>query len=443
MLGIGGDQEAAITQYRDAARAYRRHERHRDAARADAEVGQHVMRLGRFEEARGLLENALTVLGGQHDTDTVRATASLAELHTFAGNAEEAHRLWTAALALAQASDLPDREVARLFIGRGISHGLVNQRAESSAYLHEAIRLAEVAHDPATVGGALLNLTDALVVNDPAAAAEAGRAAVTHCRRVGDHYRLQAAAGNLLQALLYLGAWGEARQIYSTGVTHDDLGGDIVFDCPALLLHVLSGDETEVSRTLNRIERFDDSEDPQARAGLALSIAVSAAHRDRAREAFAQSMRAISIAEPYGLSHDTSRWAWPIAADAALALGDHVEVMHLLDTLDRHPPGHIPPVLRAERLRIRARLLATSNDPDTGSAFDAAVRAFRDFGSPHHLAVALLDHAEYLARTGDPTTARQQVDEAGEIAGRLSAQPLVDRVTNWRAQKAVIAQQYQ
>ncbi|HZG98125.1 MAG TPA: hypothetical protein VEY14_07670, partial [Nocardioidaceae bacterium] len=119
---------------------------------------------------------------------------------------------------------------------------------------------------------------------------------------------------------------------------------------------------------------------------------------------------------------------WPIAAESALTLQDLSEVALLLDWLDEHPPGHIPPVLRAEQQRIRARLLAVTADPRTSSAFTVAVGALRDLGSPYHLAVGLLDQAEFLM-AGDHSVADSPiVGEARAIAARLGARPLLDRV---------------
>ncbi|MBA2531545.1 MAG: hypothetical protein H0V23_05490 [Nocardioidaceae bacterium] len=137
--------------------------------------------------------------------------------------------------------------------------------------------------------------------------------------------------------------------------------------------------------------------------------------------------RSLSYTDALGLASESTRWVWSIAADAALALGDYAEVERLLGWLDEYPIGHIPPVLRAERFRIRARLLAAQADPEAGAAFDAATKAFRELGSPYHLAVGLLDHAEHLAATGNTGTAQQFAAEADAIAQRLGAKPLTAR----------------
>jgi hypothetical protein len=130
------------------------------------------------------------------------------------------------------------------------------------------------------------------------------------------------------------------------------------------------------------------------------------------------------------------RWGWPLAADAALKLGDHAEVRRLLDWLDAHPRGHIPPVARAERARIAAALLAAQHDGAAEQAYRDAVSALRALGSPYHLAVGLLDFADHLAGAGEPEQARLLATEATTIAERLGAQPLLRRANVYFRQAA-------
>jgi hypothetical protein len=70
-------------------------------------------------------------------------------------------------------------------------------------------------------------------------------------------------------------------------------------------------------------------------------------------------------------------------------------------------------------------VLASIRDPDAGSAFTTAINALRELGSPYHLAKGLLDYAQYLTATGDTQAAEQLAAEAGTIAERLRAKPLI------------------
>ena len=428
--GTSGDFTTAMTYARDAGDKYRRHSRSRDAARADTGVGRYLRTTGRFEEARAVLKQSLDVLEPDPDGDTVQALLQLALVHNFAGGQDEADRLSTLVLVHAQALGLPAGTLARLLGGRGVVLTMANRRVEAMAYFNEALRLAEIAQDSVNVGQVLLNLADALVIDDPAAAVATGRAAVSHCRRVGDRYLLDAAAGNLIEALLLVGEWEEASRVYAAGVHEDLLDGYVLFNSSGLLLSVLSGDHAEVDHIIHNLEQCADSQDLQELAQIALAQGAVAASTGRLAQALAHGKRALDHMDDASAS--AVRWGWPIAAEAALALGDHSEVKRLLDWLDSHPPGHIPPVLRAERQRIRARLLGVANDPRASAEFAAAVGALRDLGSPYHLAVGLLDQAEFLSVVEEAVADDPMVSEAHSIAVRLGARPLLERVERLR-----------
>jgi hypothetical protein len=113
--------------------------------------------------------------------------------------------------------------------------------------------------------------------------------------------------------------------------------------------------------------------------------------------------------------------------EACLAMGDLAGSAKWLDWLDQFPVGHLADIEILERDRLRARLLAANGEPDAGIAFDGAVTGFRAWFSPYHLAVALLDRAEYQVGAGDLERAVEAAAEAGEIGRRLSCQPVVSR----------------
>ena len=121
------------------------------------------------------------------------------------------------------------------------------------------------------------------------------------------------------------------------------------------------------------------------------------------------------------------RWAWPLAARAAHDLSDTTTTADLLALLDRHQPGELAPMQRAERDLARARLAAADSGPAGGAAFAAAIAGLRQHSTPYHLAHGLLDQAACLLRTGEDEAAQAAVGEAGNIAQRLGCWPLLDR----------------
>ena len=139
----------------------------------------------------------------------------------------------------------------------------------------------------------------------------------------------------------------------------------------------------------------------------------SALHRARA---------ALAYADAVGFVHEATRWAWPLAVRAAWELDDTATIHELLAVLDALQPGQLPPMLRAERDLVRARL-ASGN----GDQFTAAIASLRELSTPYHLAHGLLDYAEKLTGLGQAEAAAAAADEAAAIAVQLRCQPLLDR----------------
>jgi tetratricopeptide (TPR) repeat protein len=425
--GTTGDFPTAMKHCLKAAEAYRRNGRIRDAARAEIYIATSLRRQGRLEEAREQITGALNVLLADPDADTVSALAEKASVEAFAGNAEEADIGSVAALSEAQALDLPDDVFAELFIIRGIAQNVANRPTEAAASLREGARRADATGDSTVAARAWLNLGDVLITVDAPAAVEAAEAAMAHCRRIGHRYAMGFATGNLLQALLMTGRWDDARRAHSTALDRDELADDPVVAYSAGLLYALSADDAKFADSMTIALSPTDSEEPQIRASMATTQAVAAASAGNHRQALDAARQALEFSAAIGLRHDAVRWAWSIAADAALALGEGREVTELVSALDSHRPGHVPPVLRAERLRVQARSLADENHPAASQTFDVATQAFRDLGSPYHLAVGLLDHADHVHATGDSTTAEQLAEQADDLAQRLGAKPIIQR----------------
>ena len=83
-----------------------------------------------------------------------------------------------------------------------------------------------------------------------------------------------------------------------------------------------------------------------------------------------------------GISHEALRWAWPVAARAAHDLRDTAASGELLTLLDDCQPGHLAPMLRAERDLARARLAADDGDPAAAASFGAAIGSLRELSTP-------------------------------------------------------------
>jgi tetratricopeptide (TPR) repeat protein len=418
---------ATATEHADRARSdYAQAGQARAGARAQATAGQALRKWGRHASAREQLTAALEVLRADPDTDTVRALEELGVLETFAGS-PDADGLTTEALILGQALGASADQLGGLFLSRAIYLTTAQRRPEAVAYFREAAQLATESGDNISLGRVLVNLSDALAATEPAAAAEAARTAAEHLRRLGGREHLAPAIINLAEAHLQLGDWDIADEEFTRAVDSDGLEDIDYIACFRGWLAAMRGDADTAENALAGLRDLRASEDPQDTALMGIVAAFTAAARGQTEDVVRHARSVLAHVGALGISHDTLRWAWPLAARAAHELEDTVTTRDLLSLLDSHSPGHVAPMLRAERDLARARLADHQGDPAAGAALAAAVGSLRALSTPYHLAHGLLDHAQHLMRGGDNAAAAAAIREARDLANQLRCGPLLDR----------------
>jgi class 3 adenylate cyclase/tetratricopeptide (TPR) repeat protein len=416
-----GDFTAAIDHAARARADYLRLGEDRAAARAQAVAGRALRGLGRHTDAREQLSSAVEVLRADPDPDAVEAMKELAALEVFSGS-PDADRLTSEALNLGQALGVGPAQLGELFIQRALYHGTAERRPQAVSYLRESARLAAQAGDNFNVGRALVNLADMLSPSDPAGAADAARTAAGHLRRAGA--RVAVAITNLAEALLQLGDW-DAAEVELTQAAGSDMLPDIEqIRWKRACLAALRGDAGTAETLLTGLPEAAASEDPQQRSAISILEALIAAARRRPADALHHARASLANTAALGISSENPRWAWPVAARCSYELGDTAVTRDLLALLDSFQPGHLAPMLRAERDLTCARMAVGE---DAAVSFTAAIISLRAQSTPYHLAHGLLDQAEYLLRAGDAEAAAAAITEARDIAGRLRCQPLLDR----------------
>jgi class 3 adenylate cyclase/predicted ATPase len=408
----------------------------RAAARAQAIAGRALRAWGRHAEARDQLTAAVEVLRADPDTDTIRALTELAALEVFAGS-PDADRLTAEALILGQALDIGGGQLCDLLQIRGIYLATVERRPEAVAYLRESVRLTDRAGDNFTRGRALFNLADVLASSDPAEAADAARRAVGHLRQAGARVFLAYAITNLAGFLRDLGDWDAAETELTRAAEADALADIEHLTVARGLLAALHGDVGTAETMLAGLQDLRASEDPQDQALVSLAEAFTAAARGQQEDALRHSLAVLGHTDGLGISDGAMRWAWPLAARAAHAMGDTAAISELLALLDAYQPGQLAPMLRAERDLVRAHVAASDGNQIAEAAFSAAVTSLRERSTLYHLAHGLLDHAEYLARVGNADAAAA-VEEALDIGHRLRCQPLLDRAAHITVAKSPV-----
>jgi tetratricopeptide (TPR) repeat protein len=339
----------------------------------------------------------------------------------------DAGRLSAEVLSLGQALGVDTRQLAGLFQTRGLYLAMDGQYSEAAVYYRESARLATQAGDSLALGHALLNLSFVQVAADPADAAEAARTAAGHLRRTGARKALAIAIANLAQPLLMLGDWDAAEAELTQAADSDGLTDHELLACYRAWLAALRGDAATAQTILAALPDLRASEDPQDKSLVLLMGAFTGAARRQPQEVLCHARGTLTHVDTLGISHEYFRWAWALAARTACDLGDTDTTGELLAMLDGCQPDRLPPMLRAERDLVRARLAAYHGDPATAGMFTAAISSVRQHGSPYHLAHGLLDHAEYLLARQDSDAAAAAISEAREITERLRCQPLLDR----------------
>lgn len=400
----------------------------RGAARAQSMEGRALQLLGRHGAARSALGEALEVLRDPPDADTVIALRNLATLEVFSGNAAEGHRLVTEALHLAQALGVSTELLGGLFLIRGIANAFAGRLVEAACELQQASRLAERAGDFGTLSRAQLNLADVLVRSDPEAAAEAARSAVGHSRRTGQRAWLAGAVENLAMALTESGEWVEAATLLQEALDVDHVE-DVSCYAKAGWLAGMRGDLAGTRLAQEAVARYRGSEDLQEQATLGVLDATAALCAGDLAQALTHASAVLEKADALGIGSDTMRWAWPLAGRSARSLGERAALEHLVGIVDAYPPGHLPPILRAERQLVAALLAADAeapHGPSVVAAVAGAVEALRDAGNPYQLAHGLIDLAEVSARAGAEGV-DEALAEATDIAERLGCPPLAGR----------------
>lgn len=407
----------------------------RSAARARTLAGKGLRLEGRHREAREHLNAALVVLQPEPGADTVNALYELAGLEAFEGGSE-AGRLYAEALKLAQGLDVGDAMLSNLLVANGIHCWITNRAVEGDANLREAAYLAERAGDTWMVAHALGNLSGGQLTRNPEEAATHAAAAVDLARRIGNHRIVVLATTNLAFALLLLGRWEEAaRWLGNTTELDGPPALPWLADVRGFLLG-LRGDSVNSAEAISGLIGFSNSENVLDQALLSTARALVESASDHPIEALTYARTALAQLEKLGMNCEHLVFAWPVANDAAKALGDRQAMEDLLSLFEAHPIGQLPPLLRAERALTKAHLATVPGE--AGSAlveteFADAVAAFRRAGSPWHLGRALADYAGYLAACGQAEAANAALDEAGAIAERLGARPLALRVALLRA----------
>jgi class 3 adenylate cyclase/tetratricopeptide (TPR) repeat protein len=414
-----GGFDTALRATERAAELRARQGRPRLVALSNALHGRTLSRLGRGDEARVQLTDAVAILTDEPGPDTVLAMSQLASVYAISG-LEESGDIIDRALQLAQRLGVDDSLLANLFNSRGIALGARGRQREAIAHYRESLRLAQASGSMVEAIGPLSNLGDSIMCDDPRQGLEYALRGEDQARQIGARYFLGVSLLNEVLCLLRIGEWDRAATSIDVAIDDDDLGALVDVARAAAVVWALRGDPVR-AREIVPVEEGDGLLDPQDVAYHAYAHAVVCGAEGDAVTALSHARRAAEVLpvptmDPFVL-------AWPLAARLAHELGDRAALDSVLALLDGYYPGEIPAMVRAECRLAEARLVADPVERVTG--IEGAVTDLRTVGSPYHVALALLDLAEAQRDAGkDPSDV---IAEAATIGATLGSPQVVER----------------
>ncbi len=431
LLERAGDMALSAAEYESAEQAFAQAlalleeagERHA-TARVSARVAFVEQLTGRVDQALERLENAFAaVAGDEPDADIAELASRLGQVYAFAGELERAVEPIELALSVSEALRLPETLSRALTVKAMLARG--NRRPEEElAFLRHAIGYA-LEHDlPRMAATGYGNLSDACFAGDRyGEALDALAEQLALVRRIGDRRGELYGLSETSYALAITGRWDEALATASE-ISEEKLqvGGQLASVLTGLLeVHLHRGHIADARELMSLFGHLEGSIDIQDRSIHTAAQAAFEYAEGRYPTALERGLAAVETAAALGAGSQGIKQGFVWAAEAALALGEVGRADELLTMVEELPPGIRPPFLEGQAQRFRARM----SDDEAG--FKAAAGGFREYNFPFWLAVAQLEHAEWLVAHGRTAESEPLLAEAREIFTRLEATPWLER----------------
>ena len=433
MAQLGIHYDEAEAHYEQAIELFTSAGKTHPAARASAMYARVIRNLGRGEEAIERMEAALSVLKTEEpDEDLATLSAELARVLYFYARYDEADEHVERALSIAEAHVLP-QVLSEAFNTKAMLMLARNRNEEGLLLVQHSLK---VALDNDLTDSALRAYN-----NIGAAMSEADRhdeeAAVTQQmvelgRRVGNRFWERQGFAGAVNAYIYLGRWDEVFSVLDElkeSMSAESETRTLLVELATIpFVHVHRGDLEAAREALASIVVLRDSTDLQEGAAYTYGEGWVLFGEGKFADSLAAGEQSHELSKALGLRQTAAKESLGLVLEAAFAAGDLETVERHVIALESRLPGLMSPYLKATAARFRARLAAARGEPDVELGFRKAVEGFRGMSSPFWVAVALLDHVEWLVSQSREADAKPLLDEAAEIFSRLKARPWLERL---------------
>jgi len=250
-------------------------------------------------------------------------------------------------------------------------------------------------------------------------------------KRRGDIASVVVTTDNLSEHYIKLGEWGRAQTVVEELLERDLGEFDIaLLSGPLVMLALLRGDLETARLQLPGFSPLEGADDPWDRFQRQAYYVMLAAAEGKHEEAVTQGLDLIdSAVKLLGGASYTPDWeAWPSVLDSALALGDLEAADGLIATLERRPPGHMPPQYRAHLARAQGLVAAARAEDESAEAhLRKAIGRFEEMGFAYWHAATEVDLAALLIEQERGDEAAPLLEHAISVLDPLRALPVLNR----------------
>jgi tetratricopeptide (TPR) repeat protein len=382
---------------------------------------------GRLDVATERLRQAIAQIDtGEPTPELATALAVLGRVLALGGETDDALPVLERALGLAERFARPEVFVEAL-ISKAIVY-LQKTRLREARLLVEAAaaqsREEQLGHSEMRALNNLAVLSENLdrFIDTPDATARL----IELARRRGDGRWEESARAGRIVSLFMLGRWDEAM------TSAEELEQEVnEWDRSQLI------DSAHILVERGEVDAAADWVSAHAvfgNAGASTLVLAENAVRARVLRAQRKPAEALAVAESVieapavGPTDTAYKSALVEGIEAAFELGDLTRAEALLGIPESLERGMVTPFLRAHAWRFRARLdAARERHEGVDERFRQATDLLREFGFAFYVAVAQLEHAEWLVAQGRGQEAAPLLAEARATFEELRARPWLER----------------